>query len=69
MEQRIKNLEQTIQQHNDRINSLSSKINDVNEHLSKIQMTLNQIKWMAIGGIGFFTLSEFGFFAAMRVVT
>jgi hypothetical protein len=43
-------------------------MNDVNAHLTNIQNTLNQIKYIAIGMIAYFVLQEFGFFAAFKAV-
>jgi len=42
---------------------------DMNKHLTSIQDTLNQIKYIAVGMVFYFTLQEFGFFEAFKVVT
>ena len=69
MEQRVQHLEKAVSRHEDQIASLFSKVDDVNLHLTKIQNTLNQIRWMGTGAIAYYLLTEMGIFAALKVVT
>jgi hypothetical protein len=68
MDDRLNRVETAITRHDEQIASLFSKMNDVNAHLTNIQNTLNQIKYIAIGMIAYFILQEFGFFAAFKAV-
>jgi len=68
MEDRLNRAEASIVRHDEQIASLFSKVHDVTAHLTCIQNTLNQIKYIAIGMIAYYTLSEFGFFAAFKTV-
>jgi len=52
MEDRLNRVESAITRHDEQIASLFSKMNDVNAHLM----------------IAYYTLSEFGFFAAFKAV-
>lgn len=53
MKERIKQIETTLYRHD--------------RHLTKIQRTIDQVKWMAMGCIGFFVLTELGWLAALKV--
>ena len=46
MEERLNRVESAITRHDEQIASLFSKMNDVNAHLTNIQNTLNQIKYV-----------------------
>ena len=69
MEQRVERLEQAIARHDEQISKLFSQMSDMNVHLTSIQKTLDQIKYIAIGMMVYFTLQEFGFFAAFKTVS
>ena len=68
MEQRLDRLEQTSARHDEQISTLSLKMGDMNQHLTSIQDTLNQIKYIAVGMVFYFTLQEFGFFEAFKAI-
>lgn len=67
MEQRINQLELSVNRHDDQIAKLFSQVSDMNAHLTSIQKTLDQIKYIGIGMIVYFTLQEFGFFTAFKL--
>ena len=69
MEQRVERLEQAIARHDEQIAKLFAQMSDMNVHLTSIQKTLDQIKYIAIGMMVYFTLQEFGFFAAFKAVS
>jgi hypothetical protein len=69
MEHRLSQLELSVNRHDDQIAKLFAQVSDMNKHLTSIQDTLNQIKYIGIGMIIYFTLQEFGFFAAFKVVS
>lgn len=69
MERRVKLLEEAVRRHNDQIAKLFNKVDSVNEHLSAIQKTLDQIKYMAYGGLGYFAISEMGLLNAIKLVS
>ena len=68
MEQRLDRLEQSVSRHDEQIAKLFAQMSDMNTHLTAIQSTLDQIKYIAIGMVVYFTLQEFGFFAAFKAV-
>ena len=67
MDDRLLRLEAASARHDEQIAKLFSKIHDLSEHLQNIQNTLNQIKWIAVGMVAYYTLSEVGFFAAIKI--
>ena len=69
MEQRLAQLELSVNRHDDQIAKLFSQVSDMNKHLTSIQDTLNQIKYIAVGMMVYFTLQEFGFFAAFKAAS
>ena len=68
VEQRLDRLEQTIVRHDEQIAKLFAQMGDMNKHLTSIQDTLNQIKYIAVGMVFYFTLQEFGFFEAFKAI-
>ena len=69
MESRVERLEQTTARHDEQIAKLFSQMSDMNVHLTSIQKTLDQIKYIAVGMVIYFTLQELGFFAAFKVAS
>ena len=69
MEDRVKRLEDATARHDEQIAKLFSQMSDMNSHLTSIQKTLDQIKYIAIGMVIYFTLQEFGFFAAFKMAS
>jgi len=69
MEDRVKRLEDTTARHDEQIAKLFSQMSDMNSHLTSIQKTLDQIKYIAIGMVIYFTLQEFGFFTAFKLAS
>jgi len=67
MEDRVKRLEDATARHDEQIAKLFSQMSDMNVHLTSIQKTLDQIKYIAVGMVIYFTLQELGFFAAFKV--
>ena len=68
MEKRVERIEQTIVRHDEQIASLFSKVDDVNEHLIGIQKSIDQIKYIGIGMVVYFTISEIGFLSGLKMV-
>jgi len=69
MEERFNNLEKEVGQHKNRIYNLEEKTSDMSKTLEHIQRTLEQIKYIAVGMVGYFVLQEFGFFAAFKAAS
>jgi len=67
VEDRVKRLEDATARHDEQIAKLFSQMSDMNVHLTSIQKTLDQIKYIAVGMVIYFTLQELGFFAAFKV--
>jgi hypothetical protein len=68
MEERIINLERTSERHTEQIETLFSKLDSVKTQLCTIQNTLNQIRYMFLGGLAWFILTEVGILTALKVM-
>ena len=68
MEQRLEHLEKAVQRHDGQISALFGKVDKMNEHLTSIQRTLDQIKYMGVGAVVYFLATEFGLIAALKIV-
>jgi hypothetical protein len=68
MEERIINLERTSERHTEQIETLFSKLDSVKTQLCLIQNTLNQIRYMFLGGLAWFILTEVGILTALKVM-
>ena len=53
---------------NERIERIETQLDNHSLHLSKIQMTIDQVKWMAAGMILTWILTEFGVLASLKMV-
>jgi len=53
----------------DAVSRNKQQIDDLGIALRKMQKSIDQIKWLFLGGLGAFILSEFGLFAALRIIT
>jgi len=53
----------------DAVSRNKQQIDDLGIALQKMQKSIDQIKWMFLGALGAFILSEFGLFAALKIVT
>ena len=69
MEKRVERLEHTIVRHDEQISSLFGKVDDVNTHLVGIQKSIDQIKYIGLGMVTYFALTEIGFLAGLKLVT
>ena len=68
MEGRLKTIEITIERHDSQITKLFSRVDGISKTLTCIQKTLDQIKWLFFGGLGYFVITEMGILAAIKVV-
>ena len=68
MEQRLEHVEKAVQRHDGQIAALFGKVDKMNEHLTAIQKTLDQIKYMGIGALVYFLATEFGIIAALKII-
>jgi hypothetical protein len=68
MEHRITTLENIVEKHTGQIDTLFAKVDDVKIQLHAIQNTLNQIRWMFFGALGWYALTEFGIMTALKVI-
>ena len=50
-----------------RIERIETQLDRHSLHLNKIQLTIDQVKWMAAGMIGFYLITEMGFLNAFKV--
>ena len=52
----------------ERIERIEVKLERHSTHLSKIQQTIDQLRWIASGMILFWVLTEVGVFAGLKLV-
>jgi hypothetical protein len=50
-----------------RIERIETQLDRHSLHLNKIQLTIDQVKWMAAGMIAFYALTELGFLNAVKM--
>lgn len=67
MENRLKVIETTIERHDAQINKLFSRVDGISKNLACIQKTIDQVKYLALGGFAFFIISEMGLLAALKL--
>ena len=69
MKEKVELLERSVARHDDQIARLFSKVDSVNGHLIDIQKTLDQIRYIGMGMLFYFIISEIGFIEGMKVVS
>ena len=67
-ENRLLDVEKIVEKHTDQIETLFSKLDSVKTQLCSIQNTLNQIRYMFLGGLAWFILTEVGILTALKVI-
>jgi len=67
-ENRLLDVEKIVEKHTDQIETLFSKVDTVKTQLCTIQNTLNQIRYMFLGGLAWFILTEVGILTALKVI-
>jgi len=53
---------------NERIERIETQLDRHSIHLNKIQMTIDQVRWILAGALGFFILTELGLLSAMKLI-
>jgi len=51
----------------ERIDRMEATLDRHANHLTNIQRTIDQVRWMAAGMIGFYALTELGFLSALKM--
>jgi len=69
MKEKVELLERSVARHDDQIARLFSKVDSVNSHLIDIQKTLDQIRYIGLGMLFYFIISEIGFIEGLKVVS
>jgi len=69
MKEKVELLERSVARHDDQIARLFSKVDSVNSHLVDIQKTLDQIRYIGLGMLFYFIISEIGFIEGLKVVS
>ena len=69
MKEKVELLERSVARHDDQIARLFSKVDSVNGHLIDIQKTLDQIRYIGMGMLFYFIISEVGFIEGLKVVS
>jgi len=68
MSDQIENIKRSIERHDDQIARLFAKVDSTNEHLADIQTSLLQIKYVGLGMLFYFVISEIGFIEGLKLV-
>jgi len=69
MKEKVELLERTIARHDDQIASLFQKVDSVNGHLIDIQKSLDQIKYIGVGMVFYFIITEVGFIEGLKLAS
>ena len=69
MKEKVELLERSVARHDDQIARLFSKVDSVNGHLEDIQKTLDQIRYIGLGMLFYFVISEVGFIEGIKAVS
>jgi len=69
MKEKVELIERTIARHDEQIARLFSKVDSVNQHLIDIQKTLDQIKYVGLGMLAYFVISEVGFIEGLKLAS
>jgi len=69
MKEKVELIERTIARHDEQIARLFSKVDSVNSHLIDIQKSLDQIKYVGIGMLFYFVISEIGFIEGLKLAS
>jgi hypothetical protein len=51
----------------ERIERIETQLDRHELHLNNIQLTIDQVRWILAGALGFFILTELGFLNALKV--
>jgi len=68
MKDQIEQISRAIQRHEDQIARLFSKVDSTNSHLMDIQKSLDQIKYVGLGMLAYFVISEIGFIEGLKII-
>ena len=68
MEARLKDLEFKVKEHDRQLERLFKKADSMDDHLGRIQKTLDQIKYMAWGALAYLAVSELGILGSFKAV-
>ena len=52
----------------ERIERIETQLDRHSLHLNKIQLTIDQVRWILAGALGFFILTELGLLVALKAV-
>jgi len=69
MKEKVELIERTIARHDEQIARLFSKVDSVNQHLIDIQKSLDQIKYLGLGMLAYFVISEIGFIEGLKLAS
>jgi len=69
MKEKVELIERTIARHDEQIARLFSKVDSVNQHLIDIQKSLDQIKYLGLGMLAYFVISEVGFIEGLKLAS
>ena len=66
-EDRVARLETTSDRQDSQITKLSSRIDETNRCIAKINTSLLQIKWSVYGALGYYVITQIGIIDALKV--
>jgi len=69
MKEKVELIERTIARHDEQIARLFAKVDLVNGHLVDIQKSLDQIKYVGLGMLAYFVISEIGFIEGLKLAS
>jgi hypothetical protein len=69
MSDKLEHVCKAIERHDNQIARLFAKVDSTNEHLTDIQTSLLQIKYIGLGMVFYFVISEIGFIEGLKIVS
>lgn len=69
MSDKLEHICKAIERHDGQIARLFAKVDTTTQHLTDIQKSLDQIKYIGIGMLFYFVISEIGFVEGLKIVS
>lgn len=65
----LEHVKKSVERHDGQIARLFAKVDSTKEHLTDIQKTLDQIRYIGMGMVFYFIISEVGFIEGLKLAS